>query len=116
MPAATGEVLIWSGEESPAPLSRTLVWTGQGSVLPLRVPLALWRLSDGRMQAASEESFQVEGLVRTVSVVPVRHGRARRLPGSCGGRCPLRSTQPPGIGDESLNLPRLKPSVPSVPI
>jgi hypothetical protein len=65
VPAATGGVLILSGKESPAPLLRTLVWTGQGSVLPLRSPLALWRLSDGRMQAASEESLQVEGLVRT---------------------------------------------------
>lgn len=105
VPSPGGGLLVFKGTAHPGPLIEHLDWTGQGSVLSREAPLALWHGANGRIRAAAEELIQVAGLVRTEVGFA---GDAEAGPGASRivrWQVPLRSTDPPGIGDEELPWP-----------
>jgi hypothetical protein len=106
VPAAGSGLFRFKGPAHPAALLEGLDWSGHGSVLALDAPLALWEAGPGRVLAAPEELIQVAGLVRTqVGFAGDAEGepQASRI---VRWQVPLRSTDPPGIG-EGLALPRI---------
>lgn len=104
LPAAAALVLF-QGEERPGPLLRALRWSGQGCVISPRSRLSIWRMPEGRMLAAADDSVPIEGVVRgEVGFAGSPHDSA------AGSRivrwqAPLISQQPPGIDDATLCLP-----------
>ncbi len=105
VPSAGGGLLVFKGAAHPAPLIEHLTWTGQGSVLARETPVALWHGADGKTRAATEETIQVDGMVRTEVGFA---GEAEEGPGASRivrWQAPLRSTEPPGIGEDELSLP-----------
>ncbi|HXT60699.1 MAG TPA: protein kinase, partial [Pirellulales bacterium] len=107
VPTAGSGLFQFKGAARPIALLERLDWSGQGSVLAFDAPLALWDSGGGRILAASDESIQVAGLVRTnvgfagdADAGPLASRIVR-------WQVPLRSTDPPGIGDGALALPKV---------
>ncbi|HUY89333.1 MAG TPA: hypothetical protein VMV10_11410 [Pirellulales bacterium] len=108
VPAEGKGLFLFRGDSAPGPLVEQLAWSGQGSVLARDAPLALWEAAQGRVLAAAEESIQVAGLVRTDVGFA---GEADEGPGASRivrWQVPLASTDPPGIGEGALELPKLE--------
>ena len=108
VPSAGGGLLAFKGAAHPAPLVEHLTWTGQGSVLARETPVALWHGAEGKTRAATEETIQVDGMVRTDVGFA---GEAEEGPSASRivrWQAPLRSTEPPGIGEDELSLPMVE--------
>jgi eukaryotic-like serine/threonine-protein kinase len=103
LPAAAA-LVEYRGATRPGPLLKGLRWSGQGSVLSPRARLALWRMPDGRMLAAPDESLPIEGVVRAEVGFA---GEADESPAASRivrWQAPLRSPHPPGIDGNVLHL------------
>lgn len=107
VPAEGKGLFLFRGDLPPRPLVEQLVWSGQGSVLARDAPLALWDAAQGQVLAAAEESISIDGLVRTDVGFAGEIEEGPQASRIVRWQVPLRSTDPPGIGEGSLELPKL---------
>ena len=107
VPAEGAGLFLFRGESVPRPLVEQLVWSGQGSVLARDAPLALWDAAEGQVLAAAEESISIDGLVRTEVGFADAADDGPEASRIVRWQVPLRSTDPPGIGEGRLMLPKL---------
>lgn len=105
VPAPGAGLLVFRGAAHPGPLVEHLDWAGQGSVLSREAPLALWHGANSRIRAAAEEMIQVAGLVRTDVGFAGDAAEGPKASRIVRWQVPLRSPEPPGIGEEGLHLP-----------
>ncbi|HUY35100.1 MAG TPA: protein kinase [Pirellulales bacterium] len=104
-PALDAGLLSFHGAERPSRLLQALEWTGQGSVVAGDAALARWETDDGQVQTADEAAVQVEGIVRTEVGFAGAADEGPAASRIIRWQVPLRSTEPPGIGDAPLFLP-----------
>jgi len=106
MPDQTSALLLLTGERPPQQLLRVLEWTGQGSLVAPAGQLAAWRGASGRTIPLADQDLDVGGLVRS----EVKFAGDATDPTVAASRltewqAPLRSAEPPGIGDGHFLLP-----------
>jgi len=104
-PAPDAGLFSFYGTERPSRLLQALEWTGQGSVVAGDAALAKWDPADGQSQWADEAAVQVEGIVRTDVGFAGAADEGPSASRIVRWQVPLRSTEPPGIGDAPLFLP-----------
>lgn len=104
--AAAAALVEYRGATRPSPLLKGLRWSGQGSVLSPRACLALWRMPDGRLLAAPDESLPIEGVVRAEVGFAGAAGEGPAESRIVRWQAPLRSPRPPGIDGSVLHLPK----------
>ncbi|HEX7376955.1 MAG TPA: hypothetical protein VF278_07570, partial [Pirellulales bacterium] len=105
LPAAAA-LVFFEGEERPGAMLNALRWHGQGCVLSPRSRLAIWRTAEGRMLAAADDAVPIEGMVRGevgFAGTPDESAAGSRI---VRWQAPLISSQPPGIDDTAISLPR----------
>jgi hypothetical protein len=94
--------LVWATAASlPSPLFAAVHWTGQGSLVSPKVPIVVWRKSEGQ-QVVDESSLSIAGLVRSevqFAGPPSADPAASRL---TRWQAPLQSADPPGIDPAPL--------------
>ncbi len=105
-PRAGGPVLLINGGESPAALLRSLVWQGDGSVVTPDSPIVLWRPAAGPPRAVADAQLKIEGLVRSKLGFAGEMDDGPDASRLVSWQVPLRASQPPGIGEISLALPK----------
>ncbi len=105
VPAPGAGLVVFRGAAHPGPLIEHFNWSGQGSVLARETPLALWHGANGRVRAAAEEMIQVAGLVRTDVGFAGEAEEGAAASRIVRWQVPLRSPDPPGIGEDALYLP-----------
>ncbi len=105
-PGARGAVLVVAGAEQPLAMLGRVAWSGEESFIVPDVPWVVAANSRGQRQPISGPAAGLSGLVRselgfggTTSDGP----NASRL---VRWQVPLRSTQPPGVGEWTFVLPR----------
>lgn len=103
LPAASA-LLVFRGEQRPGPLLRGLRWSGQGSVLSPRSRLAIWRMPEGRMLAAADDSVPIQGVVRGEVGFAGPPDDAPSGSRVVRWQAPLQSPHPPGIDDSTLHV------------
>lgn len=105
VPADDDALLTFVGDASPEHLLRFLRWSGQGSVLAPRVALAAWIRPSGATSTAAttttldDSKIDVAGLVHSeleFAGPPSDNPATSRV---IRWQVPLRSTDPPGIGE-----------------
>lgn len=105
LPAPRAGLLVFRGAAHPGPLMEHFNWAGQGSVLAREAPLAVWHGANGRVREAAEEMIHVAGLVRTDVGFAGEAEEGPEASRIVRWQVPLRSPDPPGIGEDALNLP-----------
>ena len=101
----SGAVIVLAGDEQPLAALRNVTWQGEGSLVAPKTPLVAWRRDRGDSRIVREPNMTTEGLVRT------ELGFAGNVDSGPDGsrlvrwQVPLRSSRPPGIGDQPLSLP-----------
>lgn len=106
-PATSRSLLSFNGAKDPAPVLRVLQWTGQGSVVTTGARLVSWRKPGGEPTDLSEEELSIAGLVRSEVEFAADAGDSPEDSRLVSWQVPLRSTEPPGIGEIRWRLPRL---------
>jgi serine/threonine-protein kinase len=107
-PAPGAALIALDGAQRPGRVLEALQWTGQGSVVAVDAPLAVWRGVGGLVHEADESGVQVEGIVRTEVGFAGSADDGPAASRIVRWQVPLRSPEPPGIGDAPLRLPSLR--------
>jgi serine/threonine-protein kinase len=102
VPRSASGLLVFAGDDDPAPLLAALRWLGQGSVVATDVPLAVWLRGDGRRQTAAEDAIQVAGLVRSSLGFAGDRQQGADASRVVRWQVPLQSPDPPGILESRL--------------
>lgn len=103
-----GAVLIVDGGKPSAELFQAIAWQGAGSILAPRIPLVRCRQPDGTLRPPTERRMEIEGLVRSEMGFAGDRAEGPDASRLVRWKVPLRSATPPGIGDMSLPLPKLR--------
>jgi serine/threonine protein kinase len=105
---ARGAVLILDGGKPSAELFESITWQGSGSILAPKIPVARHRQSDETLRPPAEGRLKIEGMVRSEMGFAGDTSEGPDASRLVRWQVPLRSGQPPGIGDMPLHLPTLR--------
>ncbi len=106
--ADTGAILTLMGDVSSAAVTRAFSWQGSGSLVSRKTPVVRQRGDDGQPRPVTEPRPVLEGLARTELGFAGAAGEGPEASRLVRWQVPLRSATPPGIGDMSLPLPKLR--------
>jgi len=97
-PLSNGALILVRGGAGPAEALRQVVWTGQGSVVTPGAHPVAWQGQAGR-QPVADRQLAIEGLVRSELGFAGEAPAGRDASRLVRWQVPLRSPDPPGIGD-----------------
>jgi hypothetical protein len=105
VPESARGLVVLRGDDNPASLLSSIELSGDGSVLARETPLIEWQETDGRSRLALEGGINSRGLVRSDVEFegPWEGGPAASR--VVGWQAPLKSGEPPGIGEIPLQRP-----------
>jgi serine/threonine-protein kinase len=107
-PHEAGTIVHVTGGVTPADVLRSLTWQGEGSVVARKIPVVLWSAASGQRRTVGDGKLPIEGLVRTELGFAGEADEGPDASRLVRWQVPLRSGQPPGIGDVPLALPSLR--------
>jgi len=107
-PSQGGALLVFRGKPNPAALVSALHWAGQGSLMTPEAAVVHWQAKDDQTHELAEEGLDVAGLVRNEVGFAGEVDAGVAASRVVRWQVPLRSPEPPGVGELQFELPSLR--------